>query len=107
MLDGNGAAFTPGTFSSLAERVETRRTPISSLSRHRGRRAPHFSRLGYLKRSFSLPFFSLAVPLLWSERPSDFLVSSPVTAPAASFARPFALSIAPSLLSCPLLFLPT
>src|SRR5919199_3452091 len=57
--------------------------------------------------SFSLPFFSLAVPFVWSERPSDFLVLSPVTAPAASLARPLTLSIAPSPLSWPLLFLPT
>ncbi len=65
------------------------------------------SRLGYLKRSFSLLFFSLAVPLRWYERPSDFVASFPVTAPAASSARPLTLSIAPSFLSCPLLFLPT
>ena len=30
--------------------------------------------------------------MAWSERPSDFLVSSPVTAPVASLALPFALS---------------
>src|SRR3954465_7324177 len=56
--------------------------------------------------SLTLPFFSLAVPLVWSERPSDFLALSPVTAPAASLALPLALSSAPSPLSWPLLFLP-
>src|SRR3954453_12788176 len=56
--------------------------------------------------SLTLPFFSLTVPLVWSERPSDFLALSPVTAPAASLALPLALSSAPSLLSWPLLFLP-
>src|SRR5918998_1419665 len=61
----------------------------------------------YLKRSLTLPFLSLRVPLVWSERPSDFLVSSPVTAPAASLALPLALSSAPSPLSWLLLFLPT
>src|SRR3954447_859000 len=56
--------------------------------------------------SLTLPFFSLAVPFVWSERPSDFLALSPVTAPAASLALPLALSSAPSPLSWPLLFLP-
>src|SRR3712207_1387445 len=39
------------------------------------------------------------VPLRWSARPSDFLTLSPLRAPAASLRRPFALSIAPSVLS--------
>src|SRR5215213_7204630 len=58
----------------------------------------------YLSRSFALPFFSFALPLRWSERPSDFLLWSPVTAPAASFIRPLALSAIPSLRSSLLLF---
>jgi hypothetical protein len=62
----------------------------------------------YLSRSLALPNLSLAVPFVWSERPSDFLASSPVTAPVASLALPFALSRAPSPLSWRLLFpLPT
>src|SRR5919206_1564774 len=56
--------------------------------------------------SLTLPFFSLAVPFVWSVLPSAFFSLSPVTAPAASFTRPFALSRAPSPLSW-LLFLPT
>src|SRR5919107_1775399 len=61
----------------------------------------------YLSRSLALPNLSLAVPLVWSERPSAFFSLSPVTAPAASLALPFALSRAPSPLSWLLLFLPT
>src|SRR5215217_3815162 len=53
----------------------------------------------YLKRSLSLPFFSLKVPLRWSARPSAFRSLLPVKAPVASLMRPFALSIAPSDLS--------
>src|SRR5215210_3086350 len=45
-------------------------------------------------------------PRRWSERPSRFVFLSPVREPAASFIRPFALSIAPSSLSC-LPLLPT
>src|SRR5919112_5739948 len=69
----------------------------------------HFTRgyYYYLSRSLALPNLFLAVPFVWSERPSDFLASSPVTAPVASLALPFALSRAPSPLSWPLLFLPT
>ena len=55
--------------------------------------------LGYVRRSLALPFLSLAVPFVWSERPSDFFALSPVTAPVASLALPFALSSAPSPLS--------
>src|SRR4028119_223094 len=45
------------------------------------------------------------VPLRWSARPSAFLSLLPVRAPAASFMRPLALSIAPSLRSSfPVLF---
>src|SRR5215213_6778674 len=61
----------------------------------------------YLSRSLALPNLSLAVPLVWSERPSAFFSLSPVTAPVASLAFPFALSKAPSPLSWLLLFLPT
>jgi hypothetical protein len=32
----------------------------------------------YLKRSLTLPFFSLKVPAFWSARPSAFLSSSPL-----------------------------
>src|SRR5215211_5332277 len=63
--------------------------------------------LYYLSRSLALPNLSLAVPLVWSARPSAFFSLSPVTAPAASLALPFALSSAPSPLSWLLLFLPT
>jgi hypothetical protein len=59
----------------------------------------------YLRRSLRSPFFSLALPLLWSERPSRFLPLSPLKAPPASFTRPLALSITPSFLSS-LLLLP-
>ena len=51
------------------------------------------------KTSLILPFFSLAVPLVWSARPSAFLSLLPVREPAASFARPLAVSSAPSFLS--------
>ena len=61
---------------------------------------------GYFLRSFAAPLFFLASPFLWSVRPSDFLLLSPLTAPAASFARPLALSIAPSALSRELLLAP-
>src|SRR5919112_4274712 len=69
----------------------------------------HFTRgyYYYLSKSLALPNLSLAVPFVCSERPSDFLVSSPVTAPVASLALPLALSNAPSPLSWVLLFLPT
>jgi hypothetical protein len=80
-------------------------------AQHKGR-SPHKEaparssiRVGYLRRSFSLPFFSFAVPFLWPERPSAFLLSSLLRAPAASLGRPLALSNAPSPLSCLLLFL--
>src|SRR5215212_7704318 len=53
----------------------------------------------YCAKSLAAPFLSLAVPLRWSERPSAFLPLSPVSAPPASFARPFALSTTPSPLS--------
>src|SRR5215208_3672273 len=70
--------------------------------------APHSSFLeGYLSRSLALPSLSLAVPFVWSERPSAFFSLSPVTAPVASLALPLALSSAPSPLSWLLLFLPT
>src|SRR5215217_8441297 len=61
----------------------------------------------YFSRSLALPNLSLAVPLVWSARPSAFFSLSPVTAPVASLAFPFALSKAPSPLSWLLLFLPT
>jgi hypothetical protein len=54
---------------------------------------------GYLRRSFRWPFFFFMVPRRWSERPSAFFARSPLRAPAASFTRPLALSIAPSCLS--------
>ena len=54
-----------------------------------------------------LPIFSLALPFLWSERPSLFMLLSPVRAPPASFMRPLVLSIAPSFLSTLLLLLGT
>src|SRR5829696_8308868 len=63
--------------------------------------------LGYLSRSLALPNLSLAVPFVWSARPSDFFASSSVTAPVASLALPLALASAPSPLSWLLLFLPT
>src|SRR4028119_684636 len=45
------------------------------------------------------------VPLRWSARASGFLFLLPCSAPAASFIRPLALSIAPSLRSSfPVLF---
>src|SRR5215211_8259147 len=53
----------------------------------------------YCAKSLAAPFLSLAVPLRWSERPSAFLPLSPVSEPPASFARPLALSRAPSALS--------
>ncbi len=62
---------------------------------------------GYESRSLRLPFFSLALPFLWSERPSLFVLLSPVREPPASFIRPLALSIAPSFLSSLLLLLGT
>src|SRR5215216_96101 len=61
----------------------------------------------YLSRSLALPSLSLAVPLVCSVRPSAFFSLSPVTAPVASLALPFAFSSAPSPLSWALLFLPT
>src|SRR5829696_6291198 len=61
----------------------------------------------YESRSLRSPFFSLALPFLWSERPSLFLLLSPLRAPPASFMRPLALSIAPSFLSRLLRFVPT
>ena len=64
----------------------------------------HLAQGYYLSRSLALPTLSLAVPFVWSERPSDFLASSPVTAPVASLALPLALSRAPSPLSWLLLF---
>src|SRR5919202_4567688 len=54
-------------------------------------------------RSLRLPFFSLALALLWFERPSLFLLLSPLKAPPASLMRPLALSIAASFLSSLLL----
>src|ERR671910_845321 len=64
-------------------------------------RAPASSHepFGYESRSLRLPFFSLSLPLLWSERPSLLSFLSPVSAPPASFIRPLALSIFPSSLS--------
>src|SRR5215216_2465284 len=69
--------------------------------------APSHKPFGYESRSFRSPFFSLALPFLWSERPSLFLLLSPLRAPPASFIRPLALSIAPSFLSRLLRFVPT
>src|SRR5215216_4074797 len=66
---------------------------------------PTYKPFSYESRSLRLPFFSLALPFLWSERPSLFLPLSPVRAPPASFMRPLALSIFPSFLSS-LLLLP-
>src|SRR5215211_3994892 len=63
--------------------------------------------IAYESRSLRLPFFSLALPFLWSERPSLFLLLSPVRAPPASFIRPLALSIAASFSSSLLLLLGT
>src|SRR5918995_1097633 len=57
--------------------------------------------VAYYSRSFRLPFFSLAFPRRWSARPLDLVSLSPVRAPAASFMRPLALSLAPSSLSFP------
>src|SRR5215216_7840588 len=69
--------------------------------------APSHKPFGYESRSLRLPFFSLALPFLCSERPSLFLLLSPVRAPPASFIRPLALSIAASFLSSVLLLLDT
>src|SRR5829696_10219201 len=69
--------------------------------------APSHKPFGYESRSLRLPFFSLILPFLWSERPSLFLLLSPVRAPPASFIRPLALSIFPSFLSSLLLLLGT
>src|SRR3712207_1932910 len=61
--------------------------------------APSQKPFGYESRSLRSPFFCLALPFLWSERPSLFLLLSSVRAPPASFIRPLALSIVPSSLS--------
>src|SRR5215207_1880352 len=61
--------------------------------------APSHEPFGYESRSLRSPFFSLSLPLRWSERPSLLSFLSPVREPPASFIRPLALSIAPSSLS--------
>src|SRR3712207_358045 len=63
--------------------------------------APSQKPFGYESRSLRLPFFSLALPFLWSERPSLFVLLSPVRAPPASFMRPLALSHRPLVLVLP------
>src|SRR5215216_2806156 len=68
---------------------------------------PTYKPFSYESRSLRSPFFSLALPFLWSERPSLFLPLSPVRAPPASFMRPLALSIFPSFLSSLLLLVGT
>src|SRR5215212_1340134 len=60
---------------------------------------PTYKPFSYESRSLRSPFFCLALPFLWSERPSLFLPLSPVRAPPASFIRPLALSIFPSSFS--------
>src|SRR5215212_487387 len=88
---------------------ETNAHASTAIKEGRGFWSRPFARLAcwsYLSRSLALPSLSLAVPFVWSERPSDFLASSPVKAPVASLALPFALSKAPSPLSWVLLFLP-
>src|SRR5215203_6063551 len=69
--------------------------------------APSHESFGYESRSLRLAFFSLALAFLWSERPSRFLLLSPVRAPPASFMRPLALSIFASFLSSLLLLVGT
>ncbi len=76
---------------------ETNAHASTAIKEGRGFWSRPFARLAcwsYLSRSLALPSLSLAVPFVWSERPSDFLASSPVTAPAASLALPFALVLA-------------
>ena len=76
---------------------ETNAHASTAIKEGRGFWSRPFARLAcwsYLSRSLALPSLSLAVPFVWSERPSDLLASSPVTAPAASLALPFALVLA-------------
>ncbi len=104
---GRPRVDTTKRINRTAERLRTERA--REISPRPSRLSFCFSQLkpcSYFRRSFRLPFLSFMFPRRWSERPSRFVSLSPVREPAASFIRPFALSMAPSSLSC-LPLLPT